>query len=116
IREIDDDLDVMFRLSRADITSRRPGKVKAAIERINELEQRTAELLARENVQALKSPLDGNDLMQLFGRPPGPWIRPVKEYLLGLVIEGELREDEVERAKQLATQFVAAHPELSANR
>src|SRR5688500_19724177 len=49
-----------------------------------------------------RSPLDGDELMALFGRPPGPWIRPVKEYLLDLVLDGELGKDDRARAEELA--------------
>jgi len=34
---------------------------------------------AAEDVSKLKSPLDGNDLMALFGRGPGPWIAPLAQ-------------------------------------
>ena len=57
--------------------------------------------------QKLQSPLDGNDLMALFGRPPGPWIRPIKDHLLNLVLEGQLGQDDKERAVQIAREFVA---------
>jgi len=59
----------------------------------------------------IKSPLDGNDLMELFGRSPGPWLRPVKDYLLGLVIDGQLASDDRDTAADLAKRFVAEHDE-----
>jgi NAD(P)-dependent dehydrogenase (short-subunit alcohol dehydrogenase family) len=62
---------------------------------------------AAQDVARLQSPLDGDALMQLFGRGPGAWIRPVKDYLLGLVIDGELAEDDRERATELARAFLA---------
>ncbi|MBI4507345.1 MAG: HD domain-containing protein [Chloroflexi bacterium] len=107
IREAGDELDLLLALSRADVTSQRRGRVAAAEARVEALAQRCRELIERENVKALKSPLDGNDLMALFGRGPGPWIKPVKEHLLNLVIEGTLAQDERERAVELARAFVA---------
>ncbi len=112
IREVGDDLDDLIALSRADVTSYRTERVRAAAQRADAFEQRCRELLAREDVAKLRSPLDGNELMALFSRPPGPWIRPVKDYLLGLVLEGTLGQDEKERAIELAKQFMAEHPEL----
>lgn len=106
MREVGEDLWRLFDLSRADVTSHRPARVEAAVSRVVALEERCRRIAEREAVEALRSPLDGNDLMQLFGRPPGPWIRPVKDYLLGLVIEGELGPDDKERAEQLAREFV----------
>ena len=50
----------------------------------------------------LKSPLDGNELMELFGRGPGPWLRPIKDHLLSLVIDGMLSPDDKEEAAKIA--------------
>jgi poly(A) polymerase len=49
--------------------------------------------------------------MALFDRPAGPWIRPVKDYLLGLVLGGELSQDDKEQAAELARQYLAEHSE-----
>ena len=106
IREAGDELDLLFALSRADITSQRPARVEAALARVNELEARCRDLTARENVKALTSPLNGHELMEMFGRPPGPWIREVKDYLLMQVIEGNLRTDDKVTAADMARRFV----------
>jgi poly(A) polymerase len=57
----------------------------------------------------LESPLDGNDLMRIFGRPPGRWIKPIKDYLQGEVIEGRLAKDDRDRARELAESFAREH-------
>lgn len=116
IREAGDELDLLLALSRADVTSQRRGRVTAAEARVDALAQHCRELIARENVQAIKSPLDGHDLMALFGRGPGPWIKPIKEHLLNLVLEGALAQDDRERAIELARAFVAAQEALPARR
>ena len=59
----------------------------------------------------LKSPLDGKELMELFQRPPGPWLRPLKEHLLGLVIDGALSPDDKEEAARIARELVNAGQE-----
>jgi poly(A) polymerase len=94
-------------LSRADITSYRPDKVKRAVARVDELEDRCAWLRAEAERVPLKSPLDGNDLMALFGRGPGAWLRPLKDYLLGLVIDGQLAPDDRATAEAEARAFLA---------
>lgn len=96
-------------LSRADITSYRPEKVSRAVGRVNDLEERAARLREEALRVPIKSPLDGNELMALVERGPGPWLRPVKDYLLGLVIDGELAPDDKARAAGLARAFLAAH-------
>ena len=101
-----DDLPDLLDLSRADITSYRVDKVNRATARVTELGERC--LLLKEEAERvpLKSPLDGNELMALFERGPGPWLRPIKEYLLSLVIDGELASDDKERAIQIAKAFM----------
>lgn len=107
IREAGDERELLFTLSRADVTSYRPAKVMAALSRIAELEERCNELIAEEAVEAMKSPLDGNELMAIFGRPPGPWIQQVKDYLLEEVLEGHLAPDDKETATKMAQEFLA---------
>ncbi|HEX8033794.1 MAG TPA: HD domain-containing protein [Ktedonobacterales bacterium] len=96
-------------LSRADITSYRQDKVSRAENRVKELGDRSRWLREEAERVPLKSPLDGNDLMALFGREPGPWLRPVKDYLLGLVIDGNLSPDDKATAEAEARAFLAAH-------
>ncbi len=109
--EAGDALSDLLDLSRADITSYRQDKVSRAEARVDELEARCAWLKAEAERVPIKSPLDGNDLMELFGRSPGPWLRPVKDYLLGLVIDGQLASDDRETAAELARRYLAEHEE-----
>jgi poly(A) polymerase len=101
-----DALQDLLDLSRADITSYRPDKVSRAVARVNELEARCAWLREEAERVPLKSPLDGNDLMALFGRGPGAWLRPLKDYLLGLVLDGQLAPDDRATAEAEARAFV----------
>jgi len=105
LRETEGITEALLQLSRADITSYRQARVEAGVARVNELARRCQEIRAQEDVARLKSPLDGNELMALFGRGPGPWIRPVKEYLLNLVIDGKLDQEDKEAASRLAQAF-----------
>ena len=106
ILEAGEDLEALIALSRADITSQRPQRIKTGLVRVAELQARCEQLQAESNVAALDSPLDGHALMELFDRPPGVWIKPIKQYLLDLVLDGELEPDDVERARILARAFV----------
>jgi poly(A) polymerase len=101
-------LPYLLDLSQADITSYRADKVSRAVARVAELTNRCQRLKEEAERIPLKSPLDGNELMELFGRPPGPWLRPIKEHLLGLVIDGLLSADDKEGAAQIALKFMHA--------
>lgn len=106
IREAGDELDELFTLSRADITSHRPQKIEAALARVDELQARVERLLQQENVRQLKSPLDGHELMAIFHLPPGPWIREVKDFLLAKVLDGQLEPGDKAKAEELAREFM----------
>src|SRR5260370_11419200 len=110
--DIQDDLPDLLDLSRADITSYRVDKVARAAARVTELAERCQALKEEAERVPLKSPLDGNELMELFGRGPGPWLRPLKEHLLGLVIDGKMAPDDKAGATEEAKAFLAAHSEL----
>ena len=94
-------------LARADVTSARPWVRRQAQERIDGLEAHCARLLAEQELAKLQSPLDGNALMALFARRPGPWIRPLKDHLRGLVIDGVLAHDDVAGATVEARRWMA---------
>lgn len=104
----DESLEYLLDLSRADITSYRDDKKKRAEALVAELATRCRQLKEEAERVPLKSPLDGNELMAMFGRKPGPWLRPVKEHLLGLVIDGVLSPDDKEEATRIAREFVCA--------
>lgn len=93
-------------LSRADITSYRADKVSRAAARVSELEERCQRLKEEAERVPIKSPLDGKELMALFDRPPGPWLRPIKDHLLSLVIDGVLSPDDKEEAARIARAYL----------
>jgi poly(A) polymerase len=113
IRETAPITERLFVLSRADITSQRPQRVAAALARVDALYQRCEEIKAQEDVEKLHSPLDGHELMLMFGGKPGRWIGEIKDYLLGLVLDGTLSQDDKVEGERLARQYVAQHPELN---
>ncbi|HZT07669.1 MAG TPA: HD domain-containing protein [Chloroflexota bacterium] len=102
VREADDALDDLLALSRSDVTSRREERVRAAEDRVEQLRERALRLREEEDVARIRPPLDGLELMEMFGRGPGPWIRPIKDRLLAMVLDGELAPDDKERAAEIA--------------
>lgn len=107
VRDAGDALEPLLALSEADITSYHAHKREAASRRVAELRERIARLEAEASIKALRPPIDGGDLMAMFGRPPGPWIRPIKAYLLDLVIDGALGPDDRETAERLVREKYA---------
>ncbi|MBA2345275.1 MAG: HD domain-containing protein [Rubrobacter sp.] len=103
------DVDTLLKLARADITGGNPRRRRVAEESWHSLKGRVDEVRAGDEVERLTSPLDGNELMQIFGRAPGRWIKPLKDYLEGEVVEGRLGKDDKEKARNLAEAYASEH-------
>jgi len=103
------DVDMLLKLARADITGSAPRRRRIAEESWRSLKERVDAVRAEDAVEKLESPLDGNALMEHFGRGPGRWIKPLKDYLQNEVVEGRLRKDDAETAAQLADAYVREH-------
>ncbi|HKH11396.1 MAG TPA: HD domain-containing protein [Rubrobacter sp.] len=103
------DVDMLLKLARADITGSAPRRRQVAEASWESLKERVDEVRSEDAIERLESPLDGNDLMRIFGRPPGPWIKPLKDFLQGEVIEGRLAKDDKDRARELAGSFAREH-------
>ncbi len=85
-------------LTRCDCTTRNAAKARALARRMDELEARITELRTREELDAMRPDLDGNQVMALLGIPPGPRIGRALDFLLELrVDEGPLGEEEATR-------------------
>ncbi len=101
-----DCLEDLLDLAIADGSSDRhepPEIVKACIEHLRE---RCHQVNTEVQQQPLQSPLNGNELMQLFDRAPGPWLSKVKHHLQELVIEGALESNDKQSAIEAAKLFL----------
>lgn len=102
-------VDMLLQLARADITGSSPRRRGIAEESWRSLKDRVDEVREQDQIEQLTSPLDGTELMQHFGRGPGRWIKEVKDYLEGEVIEGRLGQDDKERAWEMAEAYAREH-------
>jgi poly(A) polymerase len=101
--------DLLLELARADITGSAPRRRRIAEESWRSLKGRVEAVRAEDAIEKLQSPLDGNQLMQHFGRGPGRWIKHVKDYLENEVVEGRLGKDDTAKAKELAEAYAREH-------
>jgi poly(A) polymerase len=107
MRDAGPHLPALFELSRADITSQRVERVRAVLATVDGLEERCRQLDAQAEIAKMHSPLDGADLMAMTGCPPGRWIARVKDFLLDLVLDGELDMEDKMKGEALARAFLA---------
>jgi poly(A) polymerase len=88
-------LDELNELTRCDCTTRNPRKARALARRMDELEERIAELREQEELDSLRPDLDGNQVMDLLGIGPGRAVGEALSFLMELRLdEGPLGEDE----------------------
>lgn len=101
-----DVLEDLLDLAIADGSSDRHEPPEAVKARIDHLRDRMMQVSEHVKEQPLQSPLNGNELMQIFDRTPGPWLSPVKQHLQDLVIEGALESNDKQSAIEAAKLFL----------
>ncbi len=91
-------LDRLNELTRCDCTTRNQRKAAELARRMDLLEERIAELRAREELDRIRPDLDGNQIMAQLGIGPGPDVGKAWRFLYELRLEeGPLGEDEARR-------------------
>ncbi|MEV0962961.1 CCA tRNA nucleotidyltransferase [Streptomyces sp. NPDC049910] len=80
-------LERLHKLTRSDCTTRNKKKASALSRTYDELEQRIAQLQEREQLDAIRPDLDGNQIMEILGTGPGPVIGKAYAFLLELRLE-----------------------------
>jgi poly(A) polymerase len=103
-REMEPHLKDLLDLSRADITSKRPGKRQAALRSISELSERIQKLREEDAVQPPLPSGIGDVIMQHFGLAPSRQIGDLKRALEAAVADGTL---EARRESAYYLEFVA---------
>ncbi|HEV7622671.1 MAG TPA: CCA tRNA nucleotidyltransferase, partial [Amnibacterium sp.] len=98
VRDAGDLLPRLHILTRADVTTRNPRKVRRLAAAYDDLERRIAELREQEALEALRPDLDGEAIMRELDVPPGPVVGEAYRFLLELRLdEGPLGAEEAAR-------------------
>lgn len=98
VRDAGDLLAELNVLTRCDCTTRNERKARTLSRRMDELEERIAELAASEELAAIRPELDGRAVMEHLGIGPGPLVGRALDHLLEIRLdEGEIGEPEVRR-------------------
>ncbi len=83
-------------LVRCDCTTRNEKKAKILARRMDEMEERIAEVAAKEELASLRPELDGERVMKLLQLPAGPAVGAALEFLMDIRLEeGILGEDAI---------------------
>ncbi|HXA41926.1 MAG TPA: HDIG domain-containing protein [Candidatus Solibacter sp.] len=106
VRDAADGLRPLLELARADMAASDYPPEEAG-RKLGDLERRV-DGLDVDAVRRVRPPLNGNQLMARFARPPGAWISRLQDALLEAVLDGDVTEGD----EAAAWNFVEAHPEL----
>lgn len=99
VRDAGDLLSELNVLTRCDCTTRNEKKARTLSRRMDELEERIAELAAAEELAALRPELDGSQVMEHLGLRPGPEIGRALAFLMEIRLEEGLIGEEAARAR-----------------
>ncbi|WP_055480351.1 CCA tRNA nucleotidyltransferase [Sphaerimonospora mesophila] len=91
-------LDRLHKLTRADCTTRNKRKAAALSRTYDQLEERIARLAEEEELAKIRPELDGNEIQEILGLPPGPVIGRAYRHML------EIRMDEGVIGKEAARE------------
>ena len=99
VRDAGPQLEQLHKLTRSDCTTRNKRKALALSRSYDGLEQRIAELKEKEELDAIRPDLNGNEIMQILEISPGPQIGEAYQHLLELRLEhGPMGKDAAEAA------------------
>jgi poly(A) polymerase len=99
VRDAGDQLARLHVLTRADCTTRNKRKAERLRRTYDDLEARIDRLAEREELDAIRPDLDGNQIMTVLGIPPGRDVGEAYKFLLELRMDrGPLSEEEATQA------------------
>ena len=91
-----DAVDALMKLCRADITSKNIQKVDRFLKNFDLVEQKMAEVEAKDSLRNFQPPVSGDEIMTLFRLPPSRIIGELKEQIKEAILEGTIRNDREE--------------------
>lgn len=107
VNDAGDDLEDLMMLCEADITSKNREKVKRLLHNFALVREKIADLNARDEIRNLQPPVDGNEIMEIFGIPGGPVIGIIKSAIKNAILDGDFAPNDREAALALMYTLAA---------
>ena len=102
-----DDLEDLFTLCKADITTKNASKQARFKKNFENVAQKIKEVEEKDQVRNFQPPISGEEIMELFSLKPGREIGILKEKVKEAILEGEIEND-----KDQARIFVIKEAEI----
>ena len=85
-----EDLEALFMLCRADITSKNKQKVKRYLENFELVQQRCAAVEENDHIRNWQPPVTGEMIMAYFSLPPGRMVGIIKNAIREAILDGDI--------------------------
>ncbi len=88
--EAGDDIDDLMMLCEADITSKNEARKQHFLDNFKLVRQKLVDLEEKDRIRNFQPPVDGNEIMEIFGETPGPWIKTLKDTIKNAILDGKI--------------------------
>ncbi len=107
INDAGDDLEDLMTLCEADITSKNKSKVARILNNFTLVRHKIIDLNERDEIRNLQPPVDGNEIMEIFGISGGPVVGVIKAGIKNAILDGLIGATDRDAALEMMYKIAA---------